>query len=260
MKKLVSKKAGVGFATMLLGTVLLASAVGAATAVYNVTVQANSAIKILVDGKTLDTAGKVPLTRDGFTYLPVASIAKATGANVAYDNKTKTISITTSGGKSESTTPVEEPAKESEEPQVEPTFAMPGNYESHVLELAEHIGNSLISGESSAVDKWIEENLVTDAEGITSAKDEIKQITASIKQEIGNGSVEEFGKALVDRVNADNFEFGPDSGDISFGVVTIFVYDIEVASEVLDKTVAIQLMFDYVDGKPVITNIIATLI
>ncbi len=51
-------------------------------------------IKIIVDGKQLSTSAE-PFIYNGTTYLPVRAVGEAVGKEVAWDNDTKTVTLTT---------------------------------------------------------------------------------------------------------------------------------------------------------------------
>ena len=51
-------------------------------------------IKIIVDGKQLSTPAE-PFIYNGTTYLPVRAVGEAVGKEVAWDNDTKTVTLTT---------------------------------------------------------------------------------------------------------------------------------------------------------------------
>ena len=58
-------------------------------------------MKVTLNGQTVDLRDAYgnevePFTINGTTYLPVASIGKALGLNVSWDNSTKTVILTTS--------------------------------------------------------------------------------------------------------------------------------------------------------------------
>ena len=66
-------------------------------------------MKVTLNGQAVDLRDAYgnevePFTINGTTYLPVASIGKALGLNVSWDNSTKTVILTTaSGGQSTGT-------------------------------------------------------------------------------------------------------------------------------------------------------------
>ena len=67
-------------------------------------------MKVTLDGRTLvleDSYGNAvePFTINGTTYLPVASLSKALGLNVAWDNNTHTVILTTAGKEQNTGTP-----------------------------------------------------------------------------------------------------------------------------------------------------------
>jgi len=77
----------------------LSTTVLAASTQKQITVDANQ-MKVVVDGKNM-TADN--FLYNGTTYLPLRAISEAVGATVAYDDKTQTATITSSGTSREAT-------------------------------------------------------------------------------------------------------------------------------------------------------------
>lgn len=95
------KKQWKGFTLGVVLTLLIVSMVGSAFAAYQRQETLEYAdIKIVIDGDQItptDASGNIvePFIIDGTTYLPIRAIANALGLDVAWDNTTKTATLTT---------------------------------------------------------------------------------------------------------------------------------------------------------------------
>lgn len=102
------KKQWKGFTLGVVVTLLIVSMVGSAFAAYQRQATLEYAdIKLVIDGEAItptDASGNTvePFIIDGTTYLPIRAIANALGLDVAWDNNTKTATLTSpSYGQSE---------------------------------------------------------------------------------------------------------------------------------------------------------------
>lgn len=90
------------FVALLVACSLFFGAVGVAASngIEQITAHFNHNIKFILDGKpwtpTDHNGNKFsPIVKDGYSYLPSRAIAEATGAKIAWDGATQTITITT---------------------------------------------------------------------------------------------------------------------------------------------------------------------
>lgn len=94
------KKQWKGFTLGVVLTLLIVSMIGTVFAAYQRQATLEYAdIKIVIDGETInptDASGNTvePFIIDGTTYLPIRAIANALGLDVAWDNTTKTATLT----------------------------------------------------------------------------------------------------------------------------------------------------------------------
>lgn len=94
------KKQWKGFTLGVVLTLLIVSMIGTVFAAYQRQATLEYAdIKIVIDGETInptDASGNTvePFIIDGTTYLPIRAIANALGLDVAWDNDTKTATLT----------------------------------------------------------------------------------------------------------------------------------------------------------------------
>lgn len=81
-------------AGLLIGLVISGAAIAAA----------GPAIKLIINGKTIDCGNTPPTIIDNRTYVPVRFVAENLGATVTWDEKSRTV-LVTSGGTAASSQP-----------------------------------------------------------------------------------------------------------------------------------------------------------